>query len=286
MTGGPPPAPKKLLVLSMNRDTRNLFLQRCIWNSLGFRLLRCWNALDRRVRMTLFNRSLQCATNGEMWLPTLLPASPTVCDVGFYEGEYTEAIRRLRPNARIICFDPSRSAKRCFDLKDYGAGASFVHAALDKVNGQAQFHDYHNMCGSLSARTDAGELQELYSVPVYRLDTWASEHGVEHVDLLKIDAEGYDANILEGATQLLSRQSIDIFQFEYADGWIANRRFLVDVVRLLEDKPYGLFRLFNGFLVEFEYSTLEERFDLGTMMVGVSVNRLARGDIKVRAARI
>lgn len=236
--------------------------------------------------MTLFNRSLQCATNGEMWLPTLLPARPTVCDVGFYEGEYTEAIRRFRPSAHIICFDPSRAAKRCFDSKGYAADTSFVHAALDKMTGQAQFHDYHNMCGSLSARTDAGELQEIYSVPVYRLDTWAMDHGLEHIDLLKIDAEGYDANILEGASRLLARQAIDIFQFEYADGWIANRRFLIDIVHLLKDKPYRLFRLFNGFLNEFEYSTLEERFDLGTMMVGVSVDRLARGDIAVRAERI
>ena len=266
----------------MSMASRHRLLQTCFWNPLGFYLTKKWAGLSRRVDTVLLNRSLHTFSNGETWLPTLLPKEPVVLDVGYFEGDYVGMILGHRPKATVVCFDPSKSAKRHFDAAPSNPNVTFVHAALDKTDGEAQFFDYHNMCGSLSARSDAGALQEKYTVPVFSLDNWVEKSGRRHIDLLKIDAEGYDANVIEGAPRLLQSQAIDLIMFEYADGWIANRRYLLDVVQFLADKPYKMFRMFNGFLVEFTYSTLEERFDLGMMMVVVSDKRLAKGDIPIR----
>jgi len=267
----------------MSQKHRHLFLQRCFWNTLGIGLFRKLKRFYRQLEAVVDNRHFLSETNGEEWLLTQLPEQPTVLDVGFYQGEYSLALLRHRPEATAYAFDPSKSALRAFEsLKLDSSRLHFVHAALSDHTGRATFFDFHNMCGSLAHRLDAGPLQESYEVDVMRLDDWVLSQKLSSIDLLKIDAEGYDLNILEGASRLLEKQLIDIFQFEYADGWIANKRFLAEFFQFAANYEYSIFRLFNGFLVPFNYSTLEERFDLGLIVVCVSKSRMESLPLPVR----
>ena len=81
-------------------------------------------------------------------------------------------------------------------------------------------------------------------------------------------------NVLEGASALLTAQSVDLILFEYNDVWLNNRRTLAEAAAFMGRHPYALFRLFNGFLVPLNYSPREERFDLGCMIVAVSHRRM------------
>jgi len=56
--------------------------------------------------------------------------------------------------------------------------------------------------------------------------------GVEHVDLLKIDAEGFDMSVVEGARSLLEQERIEVCQFEYNHCWVYSRHFLKDAFDL------------------------------------------------------
>jgi FkbM family methyltransferase len=265
----------------ISRQARNRILQRVLWSYLGIKFLQLTCSLIRRFEGVALNKSLDSETNGEAWLPSILPESPTVVDVGYFEGDYARLVLKERNSATIFSFDPSKSAERHY-RQNPNSRITFIHAALDREEGTSVFNDYHNMCGSLSMRDDAGQVKETYKVPVYTLDSWVSRGTIKSIDLLKIDAEGYDLNVLEGATQLLFQQKIDLIQFEYANGWIANRRFLKDAFDFMRDKPYRLFRLFNGFLAPFSYTTIEERFDLGFMVVGVSQNYLSQSTIPIK----
>ena len=56
-------------------------------------------------------------------------------------------------------------------------------------------------------------------------DQFCLEHGIAEIDFLKIDVEGAEQHVLQGFEQMLSRQSIDIIQFEYGyangdAGWL------------------------------------------------------------------
>jgi hypothetical protein len=139
------------------------------------------------------------------------------------------------------------------------------------------------MSSSLAARSEqlGGEVAS-YSVPVRRLDDYAQEQQLAQIDFLKIDAEGFDLHVLEGASRLLDRQAIDVLMFEYADGWISSRRFLQEASAYLGTKPYELFRLYNGFLAPFTYETRHENFSLGCMFVAVSEKHCARALITVK----
>lgn len=97
-----------------------------------------------------------------------------------------------------------------------------------------------------------------YTVPATTIDAYCKEKGVTHVSLIKIDAEGYDLNVLEGASGLLAAEDVDIFMFEFASGWAATKRYLWEAVEYMDPMPYKLFRLFNGFLCPLAYAVRKD----------------------------
>lgn len=59
-----------------------------------------------------------------------------------------------------------------------------------------------------------------------------------NIFLLKVDAEGYDYDILDGASTLLAAHRVKFLSFEYNDKWFTNgrTRTLKDVTTQLHDK--------------------------------------------------
>ncbi len=84
------------------------------------------------------------------------------------------AVAHLNGTATLYTF------KKTHDLPDHATMlASFYKAALE--------HNGHNY---------RGEIEEL-KVPTYDLNTLLTKHGISQVDLLQIDAEGYDFEIIK-----------------------------------------------------------------------------------------
>lgn len=48
-------------------------------------------------------------------------------------------------------------------------------------------------------------------VKIVKLDDYISENAIDHVDLIKIDVEGFDFEVLKGASQILDRIKPDLF---------------------------------------------------------------------------
>jgi len=266
----------------MSRQTRHRVLQKMLWSRFGLSAVRAYLGFSRRWEYVVMNRSLLGESNGEHWLLSLLPPEPFILDVGFNRGEFSHEALRRRPQARIIGFDPAASMQRAF-ASGFAEEprVELLPFAVGNARGEAEFHDTAD--GNSSLVGEAAPGAETYRVQIVTLDELACDRGWSDIDLLKIDAEGYDLHVLEGAERLLENQIIAMFSFEYNAPWIASRRFLKDACTYLEDKPYQLFRLFNGFLSPFQYSHRMERHDLGCIYIGVSTKRLGRGDIPTHA---
>ena len=264
----------------MNRDQRHRLIQRILWSPLGFGFLRWSQRFGRRWNYVVLNRSLHSETNGEYWLISQLSAKPLVYDVGFNTGDFSREVLRLRPEARVVGFDPARAMQRLF-VQNFGSDRrlKFESIALADKSGEAQFYDSDSMSSSLAP--DRSDQISAYTVPVKTLDDYVADSS-ERIELLKIDAEGFDLNVLEGASRILKEQKIDLFLFEYADGWLNNRRLLRDAARYLDGKPYTLHRLFNGFISPFAYDFRHERYDLGNMFIGISHERARRMPLPIR----
>ena len=243
---------------------------------------------QRKFDTVVRNYSLYGTSNGERWLLSLMDAEPVVFDVGFHSGSSTIEILRMRPRARVVAFDPSRSALEEYRTNFAGdARVTFHNIGLSDKPGESEFYDYQNQCNSLARRRDIPPTSPaIYSVPIGTLDSFCSEQRVGHINLLKIDAEGFDLNVLEGARELLSGQQVDIFLFEFGGGWSAQKRYLWEADEFVQPFEYSLFHLFNGFLCPLRYdSTIDSCNTLPAMYVGISNRRMSRGDIATRDYR-
>jgi hypothetical protein len=64
------------------------------------------------------------------------------------------------------------------------------------------------------------------------------------VHLLKVDTEGNELKVLEGARQALSEGRVEVIHFEFNEMNVVSHAFLRDFIDLL--KGFRLFRLFPG----------------------------------------
>lgn len=269
----------------LSRETRHRIAQCVFWSPPGRVLVRLADKLSVRWTAVVLNRSLNMEVNGERWLASLLPADAVVLDVGFNRGDFSTMVIQGRPRARCIGFDPALSMRRHYDTA-YGHKdqVELVAAAVSNVEGECLFMDSADGVSHVVATADTtlpGSASR-YTVPQITLDSFVNRRGLRAVDFIKIDAEGFDLHVLEGAAGLLAEERAAMFMFEYNEPWIGTRRFLQEAAAFMADKPYSLFRLFNGFLMPFHYSHKDERHDLGCNYVGVSRRRLALGDLPIR----
>jgi FkbM family methyltransferase len=95
-------------------------------------------------------------------------------------------------------------------------------------------------------------------VIVTTIDAALASRGIRHVDLLKIDAEGCDLRVLQGASELLKRQAVDVVQFEYNDVWRQAGSKLADAYGLIEASGYELFLLKSAGLFKLRYHVFKE----------------------------
>ena len=147
-----------------------------------------------------------------------------VVDVGAHFGEWAETALNAFPDARVTSFEPFPESFR--ELQSRHAGNSrlqAVNVAASNQQAELQFYLYENSClNSLtnrSAWTVKADWNSTASitVPAVRLDKWCQQAGVSQVDVLKVDTEGFDLQVLEGAAELLQRRGVKFVYVEFND---------------------------------------------------------------------
>lgn len=106
------------------------------------------------------------------------------------------------------------------------------HVAVSNYEGVAEFSAVWHEGSSLKKRvSDAEAVTADFSafnrsdatrvVPVHvtTLDRWAERHRVSRVGIVKVDAEGHDLNVIEGAQGLLKERRVDVLIWEANNGF-------------------------------------------------------------------
>ena len=79
--------------------------------------------------------------------------------------------------------------------------------------------------------------------------------------MIKIDTEGNDLRVIQGAVDLLRNGKVGVVQFEYNHRWIYSRSYLKDVFDLVRDTPYRIAKVCSTSLeVYVEWHPELERF--------------------------
>ena len=122
-------------------------------------------------------------------------------------------------------------------------GVHLERLALGAEPGHAEIHLHeHSALNSLHAVGDGRR----ETIEIDTLDAVAERRGIEHVMLLKVDAEGHDLEVLRGASRLLRDGRVDIVQIEVGFGAPhAAMPALEQVQELLACTGHRLYRIEN-----------------------------------------
>jgi FkbM family methyltransferase len=155
------------------------------------------------------------------------PETAVVFDVGAHAGEEAATFRGLFPSATIHCFEPTMDRAR--SLSDAFAGDPQVQVhqlALADRDGQATFfNNPADATNSLLPFCKAAErtIPQEFLAPVRNsivncatVTTICGRLGIAGVDLLKLDVQGAERRVLEGASSLLQAKSVRLLYAEVA----------------------------------------------------------------------
>jgi FkbM family methyltransferase len=145
----------------------------------------------------------------------------TIFDVGANEGESTlEALNKF-PKARVLSFEPHPTTFATLMAK-VGRNPRFkgFNFALGTDVGEVEMIEYDDSTtNSLTANnpysTRFKTRGRSIRVQETTLDTFCSEHSIDNIDLLKIEAEGLDLGVLQGTTLMLQKRAVKFVLVEF-----------------------------------------------------------------------
>ncbi len=190
--------------------------------------------------------------------------SPIVLDIGANIGAYTETILKRNPRANIIAFEPSQSALT--ELSERFAGNERVRIVpLALGNESAMRPLWSDSSGSpLASLTKRRlghfkiEFNDCEQVQVTTLDDWNLDARIKP-DLIKLDVEGHEFEILQGAQTTLKLAKV--VQFEFGGCNIDTRTFFQDFWYFFTESGFDLFRIApSGAIRVSRYSEEDEYF--------------------------
>jgi FkbM family methyltransferase len=177
-----------------------------------------------------------------------------VFDVGAQRGDYVEAaLRVVDGRLRAFSFEPQDA---CFEIlrTRYASEprVSLHKAAISNHVGVAElfFAEQGESVASLCRQSDAQTNAQ--KVGVTTVDQFCDENGVDRIQFLKIDTEGKEMEVLQGAARMIQEGQIDFIQFEFGDTFLHTPYHFIDVWNYLSDR-YVIYRILRHGLAELRH---------------------------------
>lgn len=185
-------------------------------------------------------------------------------DVGANCGDYTSALLHLAPKSHVHAFEPSPPIyNRLYGRFDGDERVTVHQFGFSNQPGEVQLYsdDFSGKMSSLAKRNLAHidvQFNLSTKISVRTLSDWFAESEViPH--LLKIDVEGFEFQVIQGAGESLSQ--IRVIQFEFGGTNIDSKVFFRDFWEILLNAGFEIFRLTPSGLVRIEkYSETQEVF--------------------------
>ena len=218
----------------------------------------------RRIIACQLSEGPDAAINGEDWLISLLaPGSLTFVDVGANKGDWTSSFLEASGAAKGLLFEPGMTALDFLHQRfDSVKNIEIIDAAVADYVGETSFFEEPDLGVTSSlishwANNSAVEIK----CTVTTLETELKKRNWEYLDFLKLDCEGYDFKVLQGAANLILDQKIGVIQFEYNSAWSFAGSTLIAALNFLKSGEYDVFLLKSSGLHSFDYNVYGEFFE-------------------------
>lgn len=147
----------------------------------------------------------------------LLNKGDVVVDIGANIGYFTAwAAAFVGTTGKVFSMEPEEHnwkilSKNINSLKNKGFACYCFQLAASNQNGTAtlRLHRHSTYHSIEDEHHILDKVEGIQKINTIKLDDWAINHGVEYISLLKVDTEGHEINVLEGATRLYKQKRID-----------------------------------------------------------------------------
>ena len=184
-----------------------------------------------------------------------------VIDVGAHYGETIRLFSNKLKINKIYSFEASpqnfevlkrkisKNLQNKVEIYNYGLGdkisKSYINQAVESSS--STMNELNKESKYLKKKLQILNIKskEVFyrKIPIHvsTLDSFIEKHDIQSIDLLKIDTEGYEFNILRGASKYSQRINLIYFEHHYDDMIIKNYKF-GDIHKLLEDKGFKMIK--------------------------------------------
>ena len=194
-------------------------------------------------------------SNGECnILYHLLERNDVVFDVGCNKGEWTKMVLAFANPKMIYAFEPiQNNYEMMYPHYYFRNNVKPFLGAMSNVSGKAKMKWYKNssevaemsnMFGRPEVEKKLNLTIEEVEVNTSTIDDFANMNDVDIIDFLKIDTEGAEQMVLEGAHDYLKNNAIKYIQFEYGGCFKDSGATLKQCMQLLSNAGYSVYRMF------------------------------------------
>jgi FkbM family methyltransferase len=155
------------------------------------------------------------------WLLEYLRPGMVVVDVGANVGYYTLLARAaVGPSGRVIAIEPAdRARARLLEAVKQFDNVAVIDTAVGASAGDGVLYS-DDAAGNDTPTLVAHPGRLRTNVSIRTLDDCLAALGIEQVDLLKLDVEGWEPQVLAGARRLLERHRIAAVLCEFNTYWL------------------------------------------------------------------
>ena len=142
-----------------------------------------------------------------------------IVDVGANVGIVSLMLAKRFPGRSIHSFEPAPSTFATFEANIGLNGCANVRAlrcAVSDLDGEILFNADPMGRATSSIALSAGD--KAVRVPCTTLDTYAKRNSIDEIAFLKVDVEGFEASVFQGARDILSQHRAAIVYYEVCPG--------------------------------------------------------------------